>query len=126
MFLMWGYEGETEEDIEATVEHVREANPDVFLTTVAYPIKNTGYYQAVADRVVSTRAWEEGSDRDYAVRGRPSRAYYREADRWLKGEVAAFRLAGTDPEGAARERAAAAAARAAMVGLASMPGEVEV
>jgi radical SAM superfamily enzyme YgiQ (UPF0313 family) len=122
MFLMWGYEGETLADIEATVEHVKLANPDVFFTTVAYPIKNTGYYQAVADRVVSTRAWEEGSDRDYAVRGRPSRAYYREADRWLRGEVAAFRLEGTDPEGAARERAAAAAARAAMAGLS---GEVE-
>src|SRR5262249_40386961 len=121
MFLMWGYEGETIEDIEATVEHVKLANPDVFFTTVAYPIKNTSYYQAVADRVVSTRPWEEGSDRDYDVRGRPSRAYYKEADRWLRGEVAAFRLEGTDPKAAARERAAARAARAAMEALTPGP-----
>ena len=39
MFLMWGYEGETCDDIEATVDHVKKANPDVFLTTVAYPIR---------------------------------------------------------------------------------------
>ena len=39
MFLMWGYEGEEIEDIEATIEHVRRSNPDVFLTTVSYPIK---------------------------------------------------------------------------------------
>jgi radical SAM superfamily enzyme YgiQ (UPF0313 family) len=122
MFLMWGYEGETLADIEATVEHVKLANPDIFFTTVAYPIKNTSYYAEVADRVVPTRPWEEGSDRDYAVRGRNSRSYYKEADRWLRGEVAAFRLEGTDPEAAARERAAAEKARAAMEGLA---GEVE-
>src|SRR5712691_5781585 len=39
MFLMWGYEGEEIEDVEATVEHVKQCRPDVFFTTVAYPIK---------------------------------------------------------------------------------------
>src|SRR5262245_29644643 len=34
MFLMWGYEGETLADIEATIEHVKKASPDVFFTTV--------------------------------------------------------------------------------------------
>ena len=119
MFLMWGYEGETIDDIAATVEHVRLANPDVFLTTVSYPIKNTAYYRAVADRVVPGRPWAEGSDRDYAVRGRPRRAYYQQADRWLKGEVAADRLQATDPSAAARERHAATAARQAMAALAA-------
>ena len=61
MFLMWGYEGETLDDIEATIEHVKEANPDVFFTTVAYPIMNTGYYHRVADRVVPEH---ELGDRD--------------------------------------------------------------
>jgi hypothetical protein len=119
MFLMWGYEGETLEDIAATVEHVRLSDPDVFLTTVSYPIMNTSYYRTVADRVVPTRPWDEASDRDYVVRGRPRRAYYQEADRWLKGEVAAARLEGTDPAAAARERTVAAAARQAMAALAS-------
>ena len=45
MFIMLGYEGETVEDLEATVEHLKIANPDVFLTTVAYPIKGTPYYR---------------------------------------------------------------------------------
>ena len=47
MFLMWGYEGEEIEDIEATIEHVKKCNPDIFFTTVAYPIMNTAYYQTV-------------------------------------------------------------------------------
>jgi radical SAM superfamily enzyme YgiQ (UPF0313 family) len=122
MFLMWGYDGETVDDIAETIEHVKKANPDVFFTTVAYPIKNTGYYHDVADRVVATRAWEEATDRDYAIRGRNSRAYYKQADRWLRGEVAAFRMEGEDPAAAAMQRAEALAARDAMLGLA---GEAE-
>src|SRR5215469_11996517 len=45
MFLMWGYEGEDLSDIEATIEHVKRSDPDVFFTTVAYPIKGTPYYE---------------------------------------------------------------------------------
>ena len=44
MFLMWGYEGEELEDIAATVEHVKLTNPDIFFTTVSYPIKGTPYF----------------------------------------------------------------------------------
>ena len=120
MFLMWGYEGETLEDMEATVEHVKKTNPDVFFTTVAYPIKNTGYFDDAASRVIATKSWEDATDRDYAIRGRRSRSYYKQADRWLRGEVAAHRA--VDPAQAAAQRAEALAAREAMAALA---GEVE-
>ena len=55
MFLMWGYEGEDLSDIEATVEHVKTCRPDVFLTTVSYPIKGTPYYDDVAARADANR-----------------------------------------------------------------------
>jgi len=38
--LCWGTREEIA-DIEATVDHLKKASPDVFLTTVAYPIKGT-------------------------------------------------------------------------------------
>jgi len=101
MFLMWGYEGEELEDIAATVEHVKESNPDIFFTTVSYPIKGTPYFEAVKDRVQLPIAWEEASDRDYFIGGRFGRDYYRLADIWLRNEVEASRLAGTDPQRAA-------------------------
>lgn len=116
MFLMWGYEGETEDDIAATVEHVKTANPDVFLTTVAYPIQGTGYFADAADRIVPTKSWEAATDRDFAIRGRHSRPYYKEADRWLKAAVAAHRLEGAEPSTAAALRLEADAARAALRG----------
>jgi anaerobic magnesium-protoporphyrin IX monomethyl ester cyclase len=91
MFIMLGYEGEERSDLEATVEHLKVAGPNTFLTTVAYPIKGTPYYASVADRVVSRRAWEDGSDRDHTVVGRHSPRYYQFATRWMVSEVAFHR-----------------------------------
>jgi len=91
MFIMLGYEGEERADLEETVEHLKLAGPNTFLTTVAYPIKGTPYYASVADRVVARRAWAEGSDRDYTVAGRHSPRYYQFATRWMVSEVALHR-----------------------------------
>ncbi len=122
LFLMWGYPGEQLQDIAATVEFVKQCQPDIYLTTVAYPIKNTGFFRnAVAD-IVSERPWHEATDRDYRIRGRHSRAYYRHADAWLHNEVAAARLHGHDPAGAALRYEAAARARQDM---ATTAGETE-
>jgi anaerobic magnesium-protoporphyrin IX monomethyl ester cyclase len=88
MFLMWGYEGEEIDDIEATVKHVKQCQPDIFFTTVAYPIKGTPYFEKVASRLVSIRGWGESTDRDFKFRDRPSRRFYQHADELLKNEMA--------------------------------------
>jgi anaerobic magnesium-protoporphyrin IX monomethyl ester cyclase len=96
IFLMWGYEGEEPEDIEATVEHVKRSKPDIFLTTVAYPIKGTPYFDEVAPRVLPLRSWEEGSDRDFRLRGRHSRRFYQFADQLLRSQVELARAQGAE------------------------------
>ncbi len=88
MFLMWGYEGEDISDIEATVDHVKQCRPDIFFTTVAYPIKGTPYFEKVASKLVTLRAWQNSTDRDVMVRGRHSRRFYQHADDLLKSEMA--------------------------------------
>jgi anaerobic magnesium-protoporphyrin IX monomethyl ester cyclase len=88
MFLMWGYDGEEISDIEATIDHVKKCRPDVFFTTVSYPIKGTPYFDKVKDRLVSIRPWNESTDRDFAVAGRHSRTFYRRADELLRSEMA--------------------------------------
>jgi radical SAM superfamily enzyme YgiQ (UPF0313 family) len=115
MFLMWGYEGEEIEDIEATIEHVKKCNPDIFFTTVAYPIMNTAYYQTVADRVTLSTDWAASTDRDYAIQGRHSRQYYKYADQWLRNAVSAFRLEPEDPAAALQKRQEAQQAQQAML-----------
>jgi hypothetical protein len=95
MFLMWGYEGKELEDIEATVEHVRQSKPDVFFTTVSYPIRGTPYhiYNRVASRLVNIGQWEQATDPDFRIRGRHSRRFYRHADDLLRSTAA------TQPDG---------------------------
>ena len=92
MFLMWGYEGEELDDIEATIEHVKKTDPDIFFTTVAYPIKGTPYFSEVAERVRELQAMDDWSDREFRIRGRHSRRFYGFADKLLRSEVELERL----------------------------------
>jgi len=115
MFLMWGYDGEELEDIEATVEQLKKWNPDLFLTTVAYPIKNTPFFEKVADRAVLNKDWAAATDRDFVIKGRHSRTYYGHADKWLRSEMAAFRLEQDNPAEAAARRAEALLARQSLL-----------
>ena len=88
MFIMLGYDGEEVRDLEDTVDHLKRTSPDVFLTTVSYPIKGTPYYEAVADRLSSPKPWHQGTDRDLVIKGRPVKRYYDFARRWMTAEVA--------------------------------------
>jgi len=125
MFLMWGYEGEDLSDIEATVEHVKTTDPDIFFTTVAYPIKGTPYFADVAERVESLKAWRESSDRELLIRSRHSRQFYRFADNLLRTEVELKRLGHKPDADDAALRALRAGIAEARAGLEATFGEVE-
>jgi radical SAM superfamily enzyme YgiQ (UPF0313 family) len=99
MFLMWGYEGEELQDIEATIEHVKRTDPDIFFTTVSYPIKGTPYYERVASSLVQLKPWGISSDRELALRGRRSAQFYENADSLLQREVQLARLRRTGKSG---------------------------
>jgi anaerobic magnesium-protoporphyrin IX monomethyl ester cyclase len=126
MFLMWGYEGEELSDIEATVEHVKRTDPDIFFTTVAYPIKGTPYFLEVENRVKNLKPWNIGSDREVGIRDRHSRQFYSHADKLLRNEVELERLmkaAVIDPSAVTELRTRIAEARA---NLNATAAEVEV
>ncbi|RIK54832.1 B12-binding domain-containing radical SAM protein [candidate division KSB1 bacterium] len=94
MFLMWGFENENENDIAATIAHVKKANPDLVLTTVSYPIKGTEYYNRMAEQnvIVASGEWQASNDRDYRIRGRHSKRYYDYVNRRMYSELARQRL----------------------------------
>jgi anaerobic magnesium-protoporphyrin IX monomethyl ester cyclase len=89
MFLMWGYEGEEPGDIEQTVAQVERCRPDVYLTTVSYPIKGTPYYSDVSGKLVKIGEWSNSTDREVKIRGRHSRRYFQFADELLRGSMEA-------------------------------------
>jgi radical SAM superfamily enzyme YgiQ (UPF0313 family) len=123
LFIMLGYPGEEEEDLRATVDHLKRTRPDAFLTTLAYPIKGTPYYEETAPRLVRRGPWAERTDRDLVVRGRRSGLYYRFARQWMEGEVARDRhwRAGR----VLRAARAATAAGAGRLGMALLRGQRE-
>lgn len=85
---MLGYKGETIADLVDTVMHLKVSNPDIFLTTVAYPIKGTSYYAEVEADILTSGDWEHTADRDLTVAGRYSKRFYSFATRWMVNEVA--------------------------------------
>jgi radical SAM superfamily enzyme YgiQ (UPF0313 family) len=125
MFLMWGYEGEDLSDIEATVEHVKKADPDIFFTTVSYPIKGTPYFSEVSDRVESLKLWKDSSDREFRIRKRHSRQFYKFADKLLRSEVELKHLGLKSDADAASLAALRSGIAEARAGLASTHAEVE-
>jgi anaerobic magnesium-protoporphyrin IX monomethyl ester cyclase len=117
-FIMVGYPGETEADLEATIEHLKRADPDQFTITVAYPIKGTPYYEEVSGDIVDARPWEATTDRDLRLRRPHSDLYYQLAVSRVVNEVRSYQLsrrAGPRPAlAAAKHRVKALAARAGM------------
>lgn len=90
-FIMVGYEGEQDEDLVATVDHIRRSEPDIVLTTTSYPIRGTDYALDIADRAVNKGPWAIASDRETVVRGRRSLKYYAAARAWIENDAEAHR-----------------------------------
>lgn len=86
-FIMLGYPGEKKEDIIETAEHLKKSNPDIFLTTVAYPIKGTKLYTEIESKIISELDWDKRTDRDLDMKGRYSKKFYKHANRYLVNEV---------------------------------------
>ena len=93
-FIMLGYPGETEEDIEETIHHLKEANPDHFTITVAYPIKGTELYHEVEAHQTTNPLWSASTDRDIDFKRMYSRKYYDYAVKHVVNEVNHFKSEG--------------------------------
>ncbi len=91
-FIMLGYPGETEEDIKETVKHLKEANPNQFTITVAYPIKGTSLYQEVEAKQTKVLDWKKSTDRDRDFERTYPRRYYEYAVKWVDNEVRWYQL----------------------------------
>jgi radical SAM superfamily enzyme YgiQ (UPF0313 family) len=86
-FIMLGYPGETEDDIEETIRHLKESNPEYFTITVAYPIKGTELFAEVEAAQTNNFNWDSNSDRDREFKRTYNRKYYDFAVRRVTNEV---------------------------------------
>jgi radical SAM superfamily enzyme YgiQ (UPF0313 family) len=90
-FIMLGYPGETEDDIEETIRHLKQSNPDHFTITVAYPIKGTELYHEIEAIQTTNLDWSTSTDRQVDFKRTYSRRYYDYAVKRVINEVNYFK-----------------------------------
>jgi radical SAM superfamily enzyme YgiQ (UPF0313 family) len=117
LFVMLGYPGEEISDIEETARHLKEANADSFLTTVAYPIKGTSFYERMEKRITLPPDWASASDRQLRIAGRYTGRFYWFANRYLVNEVEQHRIRRDRAGGFGRLASAFAKAKLARIGM---------
>ncbi len=61
-FLQFGYPGETGDDIERTLQMVRDCRPDDIGVSVSYPLPGTPFYERVKAQLGEKRNWVDSDD----------------------------------------------------------------
>jgi len=89
-FIQFGYPGETEADIEATIRLIEDVLPDDIGISVSYPLPGTRFHDRVKGEMGDRRHWRDSNDLAMLFEGLHGTRYYR----WLHTYThARFRLA---------------------------------
>lgn len=98
-FLQFGYPGETWEDIQSTVELIRDTRPDDIGVSVAYPLPGTKFFQQVQSQLGTKTNWSDSEDLSMMFKGAYTGEFYRALHDALHAEVDSWNgRAGNDPE----------------------------
>jgi len=91
-FIMLGYPGETEEDINKTIKYLNDSNPDYFTITIAYPIRGTELFSEVENIQLKNYIWDITTDREIDFKRTYSKKYYKYAVSRVVNEVNYLKL----------------------------------
>jgi anaerobic magnesium-protoporphyrin IX monomethyl ester cyclase len=90
-FLQFGYPGELRDDIEKTLQMVRECNPDDIGISVSYPMPGTKFYAAVREQLGEKRNWQDSDDLAMLYHGPYTTDFYRKLHGVVHKEFRAHR-----------------------------------
>jgi anaerobic magnesium-protoporphyrin IX monomethyl ester cyclase len=82
-FLQFGYLGETQEDIQATLNMVLNLMPDEIGISVSYPLPGTKFYEKVKDMLKEKQNWTDSDDLAMMFKNTYSPAYYKILHRYI-------------------------------------------
>jgi anaerobic magnesium-protoporphyrin IX monomethyl ester cyclase len=82
-FLQFGYLGETQADIDATIEMVRTLMPDEVGISVSYPLPGTKFYEKVKDQLREKQNWTDSDDLMIMFESTFNKKYYKELHRYV-------------------------------------------
>ncbi len=77
-FLQFGYPGETRDDIAATLQLVRQTQPDDIGISVSYPLPGTKFYERVKAQLGEKQNWNSSADLAMLYHGPFTTAFYRQ------------------------------------------------
>ena len=77
-FLQFGYPGETLEDIEMTLQMVRDCLPDDIGMSVSYPLPGTKFYNNIEAQLGDKKNWTDSADLAMMYQGPFTTEYYRQ------------------------------------------------
>lgn len=91
-YIMVGYPGEEWADIRKTVDLLKEACPDQFSSTIAYPLPGTEFYDKVKHRLLDTPDWDYTAENRLLFQREHMTRFYRWVQRWFHQEWHMARL----------------------------------
>lgn len=77
-FLQFGYPGETRQEIEQTLQMVRDCQPDDIGISVSYPLPGTRFHENVRLQLGAKQNWVDSADLAMMYRGPFTTAFYRQ------------------------------------------------
>jgi anaerobic magnesium-protoporphyrin IX monomethyl ester cyclase len=88
-FLQFGYPGETRDDIEQTLQMVRDCRPDDIGASVSYPLPGTKFFETVRNQLGEKQNWVDSNDLAMLYEGPFGTAFYRKLHTVLHKEFRA-------------------------------------
>ncbi len=90
-FLQFGYPGETKNDIEKTLQMVKECKPDEIGVSISYPLPGTKFYDRVKTQLGEKQNWVDSDDLDLMFAGEYSPDFYRTLHRVVHKKFSVWR-----------------------------------
>ncbi|WP_299887482.1 radical SAM protein [uncultured Lacinutrix sp.] len=85
-FIQFGYLNETKEDIDKTIQMIKELVPDNIGVSVSYPLPGTKFYEKVKDDLILKANWTDSDDLAMMFKGTYSTEFYRKLQRYVHKE----------------------------------------
>ncbi len=81
-FIQYGYLGETKEDIDKTLQLIKELKPDNIGVSVSYPLPETPFYEKVKHQFKDKTNWKDSDDLALLFKSTFNQDYYRKLQRY--------------------------------------------
>lgn len=82
-FIQFGYLGETEDDIEKTINMIKALVPDDIGVSVSYPLPGTVFYDKVKEDLKEKANWTDSDDLDLMFQNTYQSKYYKKLHRYV-------------------------------------------